>query len=227
LSKFRDVHDSHHIVSPELAADVLLHWRRPAAADGKDPPHLHLVGPRGALEGEHHSRPRGLGDLDIDADVQPGRTARVRAGAGGRERAVYQRGVHPDLLFLPLGRGEHAAQAGPLLARAVLDGEWRRGWGRRWRREVTEGGDLGAYGAEEAVDEGGAAHVRDVGASPDEVRGVGGWERERAEVGTKAEKPPRQRHSDDPRRRRGSEDFDGFWGQPKGREAKRSRFGLF
>ena len=59
---------------------------------------------------------------------------------------------------------------------------------------MGEGGDLGAYGAEEAVDQGGAAHVRDVGASPEEVRGVGGWER--------------QRHGD-ARRRRGSEDFEG------------------
>jgi len=121
-----------------LAADVLLHWRRPAAVDGKDPPHLHLVGPRGALEGEHHSRPRGLGDLDLDADVQPGLAARVRARAGGRKRAVDQRGVHPDLLFLPLGRREHAAQAGPLLAGAVHDGEWSRGWGREEISERTE-----------------------------------------------------------------------------------------
>lgn len=186
--------NSHRTVSPELAADVLLHWGRPAAADGKDPPHLHLVRPRGALEGERHSRPRGLGDLNLNTDVHSGRAARVRARAGRRERAVDQRGVHPDLLFLPLGRREHAAQAGPLLARAVLNGEWlrRRWW--RWRGGVIEEGDLGAYGTEQAVDEGRAAHVRDIGAIPEEMR-VGGWERERAEVGNKAEQPPRQRHS--------------------------------
>jgi len=61
--------NSHHTISPELVADVLLHWRRPTAADGKNPPHLHLVRPRGTLEveGERHSRPpRGLGDLDLN-----------------------------------------------------------------------------------------------------------------------------------------------------------------
>ena len=211
------------MLSPELAADVLPHRRRASAADGEDPLHLHLVRPRGALEVERHPWPRGLGDLDLDADVQPGLAARVRARAGGRQRAVDQCGVHPDLLFLPLGRGEHSAQAGPLLAGAVLDGEGRGGRGRWWRRGVVEEGDLGADGAEEAVDEGGPAHVGDVGAGREEARGAGGRERERGEVGAQAEQPPCQRHGGARRRRGVGGDFEGgFCGQPnwKGREAR-------
>jgi hypothetical protein len=129
--------------------------------------------------------------------VQPRRAAGVRARAGGRQCAVYQRRVHPDLLLrlaAALGSRERAAQADPLLARALVEGEALRRRGRRLRGGVGEEGDLGAEAAQEAVDEGGAAHVGDVGTRREEAQRGRGGEEKRVEVGAQAEQPPRERH---------------------------------
>jgi hypothetical protein len=137
-----------------------------------------------------------------NGDVQPGRAARVRARASGRQRVVDQCGVHRDLLLLPLGRREHARAGGPTARPGVLNGEGRRG--RGWQRwgGVVEHGDLGADGAKEAVDEGGSTQVGDVGVGRKETRGARGRERKRAEVGAEAEQPSGQRHGDATCRRR-------------------------
>ena len=92
---------------------------------------------------------------------------------------------------------------------------------------MGEGGDLGAYGAEEAVDQGGAAHVRDVGASPEEVR----VPRKCEELEDGSGSVPRWGRRRSSRRASasamatlvgggGRRILRGFRGQPKGREAE-------
>jgi hypothetical protein len=170
---------SHTVVDTVAAADLVAGSYSPATTSKMET--QGGAAARGEARWPDSTRPRCAGKNAAreeaapagNSDVQPGRAARVRARASGRQRAVDQCGVHRDLLFLPLGRREHAAQAGPLLARAVLNGEGRRG--RGWRRwgGVVEHVDLGADGAEEAVNEGGSTQVGDIGAGREEARGLG------------------------------------------------------